>query len=442
MMQWRRLLSARRLGHKAAEPVTSARSPFQKDWDRVVFCSAFRRLQDKTQVHSLPESDYVRTRLTHSLEVSSVGRSLGTMVGETIAQRHFAPGAIAAAEFGNIVAAACLAHDIGNPPFGHFGEAVIRQWFAESAQGGALLAGLGPAERADLCNFDGNAQGFRVVTRLQNWRDAGGLRLTCATLAAFTKYPHGALAASGDGAKFGFFERERELFEEVAEQTGLARDPANAGWRRHPLAYLLEAADDICYRVVDLEDGYKLGRIEFAEAETLLGELVGDWPPRYGEIADDAWRIAYLRAKAIGRLIEQAATVFLDREGDILAGAMDGALLAECPARATLQRIETLTRERIFETRERFQTEVAGAKILTTLLGALTGAFVEREAAGARPPAPGAAALMRLLPGPPPDIEPRYQWLLRVVDYVSGMTDSYALAQYRIVEGMARERSA
>jgi dGTPase len=305
-----------------------------------------------------------------------------------------------------------------------------------------LLVGLDAAERADLCNFDGNAQGFRVVTRLQNWRDAGGLRLTCATLAAFTKYPHGALAASGEPAKFGFFERERELFEEVAEQTGLARDAANAGWRRHPLAYLLEAADDICYRVVDLEDGYKLGRIEFAEAAALLGELVGDWPPRYGEIADDAWRIAYLRAKAIGRLIEQAATVFLDREAEILNGAIKGTLLAECPARTALDRIETLTRTRIFQTRERFQTEIEGAKILTTLLAALTGAFLERENAGARQPGPRARALLKLLPGPPPEIEPRYQWLLRVVDHVSGMTDSYALAQYRIVEGMAQERSA
>ena len=440
MMDWRRLLSARRLGHQGAEPVSPARSPFQKDWDRVVFSSAFRRLQDKTQVHSLPESDYVRTRLTHSMEVSSVGRSLGALVGQTVVQRHDLADAVSAAEFGHIVAAACLAHDIGNPPFGHFGEDTIRHWFADAEGGAALLEPLAPAERADLLGFEGNAQGFRIVTRLQNWRDAGGLRLTCATLAAFTKYPHGSRAngQAPNPGKFGFFQAERDLFAEVAAEVGLVPDGGDNAWCRHPLAYLLEAADDICYRVVDLEDGYKLGRITFADAEGLLRELVGRTPPRYAGIADESWRIAYLRAKAIGQLIDDAAQVFLDHESDIMAGCFAGDLLARTRAMRTLDTIDHVTRTRVFETRERFQTEIAGAEILTALLAAFANALLERERAG-NSASPRAEALLRLLPDLPPVTESRYHWLLRVTDFVSGMTDSYALTQFRRLKGFAKD---
>ena len=440
MMDWRKLLSARRLGHKGAEPVSPARSPFQKDWDRVVFSSAFRRLQDKTQVHSLPESDYVRTRLTHSMEVSSVGRSLGALVGQTVVQRHKLADTVSAAEFGHIVAAACLAHDIGNPPFGHFGEDTIRHWFADAAGGAALLEPLTPVERADLLGFEGNAQGFRILTRLQNWRDAGGLRLTCATLAAFTKYPYGSRAA-GRGpnpGKFGFFQAERDLFAEVATEAGLLPNGGDGAWCRHPLAYLLEAADDICYRVVDLEDGYKLGRIGFAEAESLLRELVGRFPPRYAEITDEGWRVAYLRAKAIGQLIDNAAQVFLEYEADIMAGRFTGDLLARTNAMSTLETIDRVTRTRVFETRERFQTEIAGTEILTALLAAFTDALFEREGAANRA-SPRAEALLRLLPDLPSATEDRYHWLLRVTDFVSGMTDSYALTQFRRLKGFVKD---
>lgn len=439
MMDWRKLLSARRLGHKGAEPVSPARSPFQKDWDRVVFSSAFRRLQDKTQVHSLPESDYVRTRLTHSMEVSSVGRSLGALVGQTVVQRHELADAVSAAEFGHIVAAACLAHDIGNPPFGHFGEDTIRHWFADTGGGAALLDPLSPTERADLLGFEGNAQGFRILARLQNWRDAGGLRLTCATLAAFTKYPHGSLANGRESnpGKFGYFQAERKLFAEVADDVGLLPG-ADGAWCRHPLAYLLEAADDICYRVVDLEDGYKLGRIGFAEAEGLLRDLVGRFPPRYAEIADEGWRVAYLRAKAIGQLIDNAAQVFLDHEADIMAGRFTGDLLTRTRVMPTLATIDTVTRTQVFETRERFQSEIAGTEILTALLAAFANALLERESAANRV-SPRTEALLRLLPDLPPATEDRYHWLLRVTDFVSGMTDSYALTQFRRLKGFAKD---
>lgn len=418
MMDWNHLLSARRLGHVGAEDVTPARSPFQKDWDRIVFSSAFRRLQDKTQVHSLSASDYVRTRLTHSLEVSSVGRSLGAAVGQTIAQRHRLRTGLSAAEFGHILAAACLAHDIGNPPFGHFGEETIRAWFA--GPGRALLEPLTPNQRADLLGFEGNAQGFRIVARLQNWRDAGGLRLTAATLASFAKYPFNSLAGAAR-RKFGFFAAEAGLFAEVAEEVGLI-PRREGGWQRHPLAWLVEAADDICYRVVDLEDGYKLGRITFAQAEPLLRELVHRDPPRYREIGDEPRRIAYLRAKAIGQLIDDAATCFLDREPAIMTGTFTGEILAETRAWPVLERMSDLTRAHVFQTDERVARELEGEQIITTLLATTTSAFLARERGGPLPAG---------FPEDVPANAARYDWLLAVTDYISGMTDSYAQEQYR-----------
>jgi len=439
MMSWRRLLSPRRLGHAGAEPVTPTRNPFQKDWDRVVFCSAFRRLQDKTQVHSLPESDYVRNRLTHSLEVSSVGRSLGAQVGEVVAQRKELRedlGGITAAEFGHIVAAACIGHDIGNPPFGHFGEATVQHWFRSGA-GAVYLDDLNDAERADLVGFEGNAQGFRVLTRLQNWRDAGGLRLTCATLATFMKYPHGSLAADPVHPKFGFFQAEAAAFAEVADAVGLVA-LGEGRHARHPLTYLVEAADDICYSVVDVEDGFKLGRITFEDAESRLIRLLPLLPPRYGEIEDKPWRIAYLRAKAIGALIDQAVDVFLGHEREILAGAFSGDLLARTSAAPHLAEIAGFTRARIFETRDRFQTEVMGGEILVSLLEAFCAAHAAFEQAGGDTDrmAPRQRALLRLMPRPPDPAASRYAWLLDVTDHVSGMTDSYALKQFQRLRGL------
>lgn len=437
MMHWQHLLSARRLGHLGAEPVTPTRNPFQKDWDRVVFSSAFRRMQDKTQVHSLPESDYVRNRLTHSLEVSSVGRSLGAQVGEVVAARAGGSlGGITAAEFGHIVAAACLAHDIGNPPFGHFGEATIQHWFRSGA-GAAYLQDLGERERQDLLRFEGNAQGFRVLTRLQNWRNAGGLRLTCATLGTFMKYPFGSLAAEPVHGKFGAFAAEADYFREIVETLGLVRLGPDRH-ARHPLTYLVEAADDICYSVVDVEDGFKLGRISFQDAESRLIGLLSLMPPRYGEIDDPNWRIAYLRAKAIGALIEQVVEVFLAHEMDILAGRFTGDLLSRTMAAPRLEEIAAFTRERIFETRERFQTEVIGGEILVSLLAAFCAAHAAFEQAGGQVEqmVPRDRALLRLMPQPPQPDAGRYQWLLTVTDYVSGMTDSYALAQFQHLRGL------
>lgn len=444
MMDWRRLFSTRRFGHSGSEEPKPVRSAFQKDWDRVVFSSAFRRLQDKTQVHSLPESDYVRTRLTHSLEASSVGRSLGAGVGVVVlARQPRLAEIVTAADFGHVVSAACLAHDIGNPPFGHHGEATIRHWFTSGA-GRDLVAPLAPAERRDFEMFEGNAQGFRILARLQNWRHAGGLRLTAATLATFMKYPRasnavGEAAADDAGArKFGYFQAEADLFRSVAETVGLRADGAGA-WIRHPLAFLVEAADDICYRIVDLEDGCKLGRVDFRTAEELLFQVIGERPARYLEVTGESERIGYLRAKAIGHLVERTVACFLEREEAIMAGRHRAALLDCLPEAPALSAIETLTRELVFRTPERTQNEIAGGAVIRSLVSAFAGAVAEEEAAalGNGPLSPRAEALLRLLPGRRPG-ESRYERLLAVTDFVSGMTDSYAINQFRLISGLHR----
>ncbi len=454
-MDWRKLLSTARPGQHDGSPESGgdgpSRTAFQKDWDRVVFSSAFRRLQDKTQVHALPESDYVRTRLTHSLEVSSVGRTLGAAVGQTVIQRHPELGAVATpADFGHIVAAAALAHDIGNPPFGHFGEETIRFWFADVAGGAHVLRPLDAAERADFLGFDGNAQGFRVLTRLQNWRDRGGLRLTAATLGAFSKYPRPSCIAPPAmpdcaSAKIGFFQAEKPLFAETAEMLGLIpRDgilpdgKLSRAWCRHPLAFLVEAADDICYQIVDLEDGYKLGRIQFAEAEALLLAVIGAPPPRYASIDEPPRRIAYLRGNAIGSLTDAVVQVFLDREVEIMAGKVTEDLLSETSGHTVLQEIAELTDARVFSTPSRYELEISGVEIMTTLLHAFVTAVEEAAAKLGRDQlSPRARTLFHILPAPVP-LDPPYRRLLQVTDFVSGMTDTYALNQYRRLKGGIR----
>jgi len=443
MMDWHNLLSTRRLGEQTSAPVSPARNPFQKDWDRIVFSSAFRRLQDKTQVHSLAENDYVRTRLTHSMEAAAVGRSLGATVGHHLSQRHALTEGVTAAEFGHVVAAAALAHDIGNPPFGHFGEAIIRRWFAETALGQQLIAPLSAPRAEDFLRFEGNAQGFRILTRLQNWRDSGGLRLTAATLGAFSKYPRlsvidQAEANDAGAQKFGVYQADAAVFDVIASELGLLKK-SRGYWCRHPLAYLVEAADDICYQIVDLEDGFKLGRVAFSEAEALLLEIAGPKRRRYDEITTDAGKVAYLRAKAIGQLIGQATTIFLDYERNIMAGSFAGELLARAPARPTLDRIATITETQVFKTAEREHTEREGAKALEYLLNAYMQAFATAENKGLdklhHDP-----VLAPLLNGFATSIDDRYEWLLHVTDYVSGMTDSYMLAQFDRLTGRAPQQ--
>ena len=332
-MDWQFLLNDNRLGIDATFTKDSldGRNQFQKDFDRVVFSPAFRRLQDKTHLFPLPESDFVHTRLTHSLEVAVVGRSLDNLVGENIIGRHpELEKRFNKFHFGDIVAAASLAHDIGNPPFGHSGEDAISEYF--NYGGGKVFKEKIKDEKKwlDLIKYEGNAQGFRIITALQNPDVKGGLQLTYATIASFTKYPKESfssknlrkLSEKNIYSKYGFFQAEKELFKAVAESSGLEciDKKESYWWFRHPLAFLVEAADDICYRIMDLEDGFRLGLVSFAEAEELIIPLVNSNALEGYERRDEKEKIGYLCTKAISDLVNELALIYLDEEKNILSG--------------------------------------------------------------------------------------------------------------------------
>lgn len=436
---WEKLLSAERPG-AGKTPGSPERTAFQQDYDRIVFTSAFRRLKDKTQVFPLSKSDYVRTRLTHSLETSCVGRSLGAVVGREIIARHGLQQ-VESGDFGAIVAAACLAHDIGNPPFGHAGEDAIREWFRHSG----LLDRhpFSPAQRADFERYEGNAQGFRIVTRLQSPANPG-LQLTSAVLATFTKYPRPSVLDTEldgkSGKKFGFFQHDAESFNAVAASTGLVERIPDLAWRRHPLAFLVEVADDTCYLIVDLEDAAKLGFVPYRDAECLLGELAGNSVSggRLERLHDPKERLEYLRAKAIGRLIESVAAVFLENEAAILDGQFDDDLLGQSPVAVPLQAVLKLAKETIYTARPALEIETAGFEVLGALLELFTNAV--EAASGFARVTTRERMLLRLLPSQFlghndwPDPDP-YVRLLQIADFVAGMTDSYAVDLYRKLKG-------
>lgn len=435
--RWLKLLSPDRLGVRENELLAGHspdRSRFQQDYDRIVFTSALRRLKDKTQVFPLAQSDYVRTRLTHSLEASCVGRSLGAMVGRAIVDRHGLAPEVHPSDFGAVVAAACLAHDIGNPPFGHAGEDAMRSWFAEHEQ--TYLSGFSLDQRADLLNYEGNAQGFRILTHLQNPTNPGGLQLTCAVLATFAKYPRGSHLAQplpGKSArKFGYFSAESALFAQVAETVGLLPRTAGA-WFRHPLTFLVEAADDTCYLVVDIEDGVQQGCVTPEQAEVLLLDLAGG-PKAAAKLQylhEPKRRIEYLRARAIGRLIDEAARVFLENEAAILDGSFDQALFDVSPVGASLQAVRRVAEEQIYNARQVMEVMAAGYEVISGLLdGYAAGACGEKNSRN--------RVWRNLLPADFDQTagEGNYLRLLQVADMIAGMTDSYAVSAYRRLKGI------
>ncbi len=448
-MDWDQLLSRRRLGSDQPAGGTSARTDFQRDFDRIVFSSAFRRMQDKTQVFPLSRVDYIRTRLTHSLEASSIGRSLGTQVGEQVIARQ-GLGGYEASDFGDICAAACLAHDIGNPPFGHSGEDAFRNWANEADYGRPRVAMLKDSEREDFASFEGNAQGFRILTRLQNPDNPGGLQLTCATLAAFTKYPRESCLGGGmypgvSAKKHGFFAEDREVFSEVAEAVGLLRrDGSRAVWCRHPLAFLVEAADDISYRVIDIEDGYRLGYFTFNEVMELYLDILQEpqrQRRRMGGIRDDKGRVEFLRAKVINEAISQAMACFLDNEAEILSGEFDQPLLNQFPRREAMDRLVEVARSRIYRATEVVEIQAAGFQVIGDLLERFIR-VLDNLAEKGEHATPKSLMISQLIPEQ--FIGPRrtpsdnfYTRLLRLTDFIAGMTDSYAVSLYKKVTGIS-----
>jgi len=437
-MNWISLLSTRRL-HKQADSQESARSAFEQDFDRIIFSHPFRRLQDKTQVHPLPEHDFVHTRLTHSLEVSSVGRSLGRRVGEVIIERHAdLKNNYTSHDFGTIVASASLAHDLGNPPFGHSGEEGLSDFFKHH-EGQHYKPFFSDLEWADLTSFEGNAQGFRILNKSQYQ----GLRLTAATLGAFTKYPcpsgfDGRDKSRKSQKKFGFFQTEQSLFAETATQLGLIKQKENV-WCRHPLAFLVEAADDICYNIIDLEDGCRLGLISLEQTIELLANILGNDfnPEKAARIKSADEKIGVLRAMAIGKLINDAVNVFLQHEADILAGKFDQSLTDLGSYKNELKQIIDISIEKIYRARHVVEIESAGFEVLPGLLGEFTKAA---EHAVKNNQARKYSNLMRLLP--PETLQEiqsnpdnTYLHLREVIDFVSGMTDRHALSLYRKIKG-------
>ena len=447
-MEWGKLLTDSRLQDdiSSTSKVVDGRSEFQKDFDRIVFSPAFRRLQDKTQVFPLPESDFVHTRLTHSLEVSCVGRSIGNLVGEQIIERHNnLKDKFTKFHFGEIVAAACLAHDIGNPPFGHSGEDAIAEYF-RSGNGKDFKSKINDEKKwADLTRFEGNAEGFRIITRLQNPNIKGGLRLTHSTLAAVTKYPRESLVDNSTQSlktkaykKYGFFQTEKELFREVASNSGLdcLREKNNYWWCRHPLAFLVEAADDICYRIMDLEDGFRLGLVSFKESEQLLRPLISDTEIKFYEEKDEKDKVGYLRAIAIRELVTELATVFLDEEKNILKGNFENDLISVIKNGDTLKVIKDVSIEKIYNYRSVVEREVAGYEVLGGLLDTFIHAYDEAYFGNI---SNRNRTVFNLLPQRIRDDIPDelYLRLLRMIDFVSGMTDSFAVSLFRKIKGIS-----
>ncbi|WP_236049622.1 dGTP triphosphohydrolase [Hymenobacter negativus] len=450
IMSWPRLLSQRRFPDQQLFATSAApvRGAFVQDYDRVVFSSAFRRLQRKTQVMPLPETDFVHTRLTHSLETAVVGRSLGRL-----AARHLMEADAKLAvqlpnldqDCGDIVSAACLAHDIGNPPFGHSGEDAISSYFL-SAAAAPHLAQLTDAEVADLQHFEGNAAGFRILTHTYAAHSSGtaGLGLTYATLGAFTKYPRPSLvadAAKVGGAsekKYGHFQTEAARFQHVAAELGLLPKDATTGfYHRHPLAFLVEAADDLCYRIIDFEDGLKLGLIAPETGLPLLKKMLNDPAGRVGSVQWHDWReeLGYIRARLIGKLVAELASLFAQHAPTILSGHYDQSLIKELSCWTDLQEVQRISINQLYRSRPVLEIEAAGFDVLGGLLDAFLCAIFDASQ-GHR-----SRKLLLLLPeqfraeGHQAHVS-AYEKILLLTDFVAGMTDQNALSLYKTIKGI------
>ncbi len=445
-MNWTQLLSRTRPGElsKAADN-DADRSSFEQDYDRIIFSNAFRSLQDKTQVFPLPKEDFVHTRLTHSLEVASVGRSMGKMAGRVILDRHteLQNLKIESSDIGAVVAAAALMHDIGNPPFGHAGESAISEFFLSTPIGQTIIGQLNKKERSDLSNFEGNAQGFRIVNKPHQ----RGLRLTFATLGAFSKYPRESEISTPDTSrksqkKYGFFQSNKNSFKEVAKTTGLIKlgQTNDAAWCRHPLAFLVEAADDICYSIIDMEDGTNLGLVPFSQTRELLSDIANkhNKASHIDRVNSLKEKTGYLRAMAISTLIKQTIEVFLDNETEMLNGNFDRAITDVIPAAALLEEIQAISLEKIYRSQPVLEKEVAGFEVLNGLMSAFAEPVFAQASGGKLNWRK--SGLIRLLPvdtgAELMDKEP-YEAMLTLLDFISGLTDSRALSLFRNIKGIS-----
>ncbi|CAI8320946.1 MAG: Deoxyguanosinetriphosphate triphosphohydrolase [Polaribacter sp. SA4-10] len=443
-MNWEQLLSLKRAGDTQKRPRAAqdeTRLGFDVDFDRIIFSSAFRSLQDKTQVIPLSETDFVHTRLTHSLEVSVVGRTLGRKVGKVLLERHpnLAELGYTFNDFGAIVAAASVMHDIGNPPFGHSGEKAIGEYF-KSGKGEKHKAQLSAKEYQDLIDFEGNANGFKILTETKDGV-SGGLRLSYATLGAFLKYPKESLPKKPTkhivDKKYGVFQSEKSEFLDVVHDLGMLQKSTTAdlSFYRHPLAYLVEAADDICYTIIDFEDGINLGLIEEEYALEYLINLVRDSidSKKYHSLQHTKDRVSYLRALAINTLINQAVQIFLDNEAVILNGTFDKSLLEKCSYEAQINDILKISVDKIYKSQEVVEKEVAGYRIIADLLdvfvSAVNNKFDENYSNYDQ-------LILNLLPKEYQSEDASlYNRIMQICSYVSRMSDSYAIRTHKKLTG-------
>lgn len=443
MMNWEQLLSLKRQGDKGKRlriEQDDTRLGFEVDYDRIIFSSAFRSLQDKTQVIPLSKTDFVHTRLTHSLEVSVVGRSIGRLVGKKIIEKYPHLQEVhgyQANDFGAIVAAAALAHDIGNPPFGHSGEKAIGEYFS-IGKGSKFKDQLTPKQWQDLIDFEGNANGFSVLTSSRPGIE-GSIRLTYAVLGAFMKYPKESLpkkpTAKICDKKYGFFQSDAAFFKEVADELGLIPNKSgdDIGYERHPLAYLVEAADDICYTIIDFEDGINLGLVSEDYALEYLIKLVKDTidTAKYQTLTTKEDRISYLRALAIGNLINDAVKVFIENEEAILKGEFPYALTDKSKYKAQIDDIIKLSVKNIYQSHEVIEKELSGYQIINNLLDKFITAFNNNH--------DGKATnydklLLKILPEKHHlEKDNLYERLLHICHFVSMLTDGKALIYSKIV---------
>ena len=447
-MKWEQLLSSKRLGQEDMQGSSDDRTEFQRDYDRLIFSAPFRRLQNKTQVFPLPGSIFVHNRLTHSLEVSSVGRSLGNDISRLILRRRPELYSTHFTELGSIVSTACLAHDLGNPPFGHSGERAIGTYFSEG--GGQFLRNytcpetgdsISPRQWNDFIHFEGNANAFRLLTHHFKGRRKGGFVMTYSTLASIVKYPYTSDLA-GDKLKFGFFRSETDDYERIARELGIPRLPAPDGaihYVRYPLVYLVEAADDICYQIMDIEDAHKLKLLTTEETKQLFlayfsPEEQQHIRQRMLQFVDDVnEQIVFLRSCVINCLEQQCVHAFIENEEAILSGTFQGSLIQHMDdlPRKAYEQCEQTAYKKIYHCKDVVDIEIAGYKVITTLTDLMVQAATHSDRTFSR-------LLINRVSTQYDILAPTlYERIMAVLDYISGMTDVYAIDLYRKINGMS-----
>lgn len=440
IMNWQQLISNKRLGQENRHTERrDDRSEFKRDYDRLIFSAPFRRLQNKTQVFPLPGSIFVHNRLTHSLEVASVGMSLGNDVAKDVIRRHPELAGTLMEEIGTIVSTACLAHDMGNPPFGHSGEKALQAFFTEG-KGAYLKDMLNPHFWDDITHFEGNANAFRLLTHRFCGRREGGFVMTYSMLAAIVKYPFVSSYAGSHG-KFGFFHSEEDFFLRVAEELGmkkLYKEGEPIQYARHPLVYLVEAADDICYEIMDIEDAHKLKILTFEDTRSLLLSFFDEGMQKNimkriddEGLTDENEQVVYMRACAIGKLENLCVEAFLKHEEEILEGTFNGSLIDNITEseRLAYKQCTQIAKQKIYSSKPVIDIELAGYHIINTLMEQMIDAAVYPERFYSK-------QLIRRVSSQydinSPDLETR---IMAVIDFVSGMTDVFALDFYQKLNG-------